>query len=99
MTDLTIEKDFPWGMRYDRTRLYYRGPLERLVMITNPAMVEAFEAALVRREAPNFLRNLRLVDGLYQEARALGVFPLSDPLDGIEVDLRLAQALNVRTTA
>lgn len=68
-----------------------------LQMITNPAIVEAFESAQVRREAPNFPHNLRLVDALYQEARALGVFPLNDPLDGIEVDIRLARALNVRT--
>ncbi|HEX9742062.1 MAG TPA: hypothetical protein VGA17_04665 [Nitrospiraceae bacterium] len=68
-------------------------------MITNPALVEAFESAQASRQAPDFLRNLRLVDALYQEARTLNVFPLKDPLDGIEVDIRLAQALNVRTAA
>jgi hypothetical protein len=39
--------------------------------------------------------NLRVVEALYEEARSLGVFPLANPLDGIEVDLRLAKALNV----
>jgi hypothetical protein len=68
-------------------------------MITNPALVEAFENAQVSRQAPDFLRNLRLVDALYQEARTLNIFPLKDPLDGIEVAIRLAQALNVRTAA
>jgi len=68
-------------------------------MITNPALVEAFEDAQARQDAPDFFRNIRLVDALYQEARALGVFPLKDPLDGIEVDIRLARALNVRTAA
>ncbi len=68
-------------------------------MIKNPAMVEAFENAQARQETPDFLRNVRLVDALYEEARALGVFPLQDPLDGIEVDIRLARALNVRTAA
>ncbi len=68
-------------------------------MITNPAMVTAFEAEQVRLDAPDFFRNLRLLDALYHEARTLGVFPLKDPLDGIETDIRLAQALHVRTTA
>jgi glycine/D-amino acid oxidase-like deaminating enzyme len=68
-------------------------------MITNPALVEAFERAQARQTTPGFLHNLRLVDALYQEARALGAFPLNNPLDGIEVDIRLARALNVRTAA
>jgi hypothetical protein len=68
-------------------------------MITNPAMVEAFEDAQARQETPDFLRNMHLVDALYEEAHALGAFPLKDPLEGIEVDIRLAQALNVRTAA
>lgn len=66
-------------------------------MITNPALVEAFEHAQARQATPGFLHNLRLVDALHQEARTLGIFPLKDPLDGIEVDIRLAKALNVRT--
>ncbi len=68
-------------------------------MITNPAMVAAFEAEQASQAAPDVLRNLRLLDALYHEARTLGVFPLKDPLDGIEVDIRLARALHVRTTA
>ena len=35
-----------------------------------------------------------IAEALYEEARALGVFPLKDSLDGIEVDIRLARALN-----
>jgi hypothetical protein len=35
---------------------------------------------------------------LYEEARLVGAWPPADPLAGIEVDLRLAQALNVRPT-
>lgn len=68
-------------------------------MLTNPALVEAVENAQARQATPGFLHNLRLVDALYEEARTLGAFPLKDPLDGIEVDIRVAKALNVRTAA
>lgn len=68
-------------------------------MMTNPAMVAAFEAEQASLAAPDFFRNLRLLDALYQEARTLGVFPLKDPLDGIETDIRLARVLHVRTAA
>ena len=35
----------------------------------------------------------------FAQACAHGVFPLKDPLDGIEVDIRLARALHVRPAA
>jgi hypothetical protein len=34
---------------------------------------------------------------LYEEARSLGIFPLKEPLDGIESDIHLARRLNVQT--
>ena len=33
---------------------------------------------------------------MYQEARALGVYPLKNPLEGVEVKIRLAEVINVR---
>lgn len=48
----------------------------------------------------NYERNLRILEAMYQEAKSLGVFPLKDPLDGIEADLKLARVLNsVRITS
>jgi hypothetical protein len=38
--------------------------------------------------------NFRIVEALYREAVALGVFPPKDPLEGIEVDIRVARAVN-----
>ncbi len=35
-----------------------------------------------------------MVDSMYDEAVALGVIPLKDPLDGLEVDLRIAKVVN-----
>jgi hypothetical protein len=68
-------------------------------MIRDVAALRRFEDDLARGEKPDFARNLRLVDSLYREAAQFGVFPRKDPMDGIEVVLRIAKALNrVRKT-
>jgi len=38
-------------------------------------------------------------EALFEEAKLLGVFPLKDPLEGVDVDIRLAQVLNVQIPA
>ena len=68
-------------------------------MIKHPELVAAFENTLVRTTPADFFQNLKIIEALYREACLLGVFPLRNPLEGIEVDLRLAKVLNVRTTA
>jgi len=41
---------------------------------------------------------LRIFEAMWKEAMLLGVLPLKDPLEGIEVDIRIARILNdVRT--
>jgi len=42
---------------------------------------------------------MKIYEALYEEARLLGIFPLKNPLDGIESDILLARVLNVRKTA
>ena len=54
----------------------------------------AFERELIRREKPDLIRNLKIVEALFQEAVELGVFPLKDPLEGLEVDIRIAKVIN-----
>ncbi len=68
-------------------------------MLKNPELVKNFENSLLRRTHPDYFRNLQIFEALYQEARSLGVFPLKDPLEGIEIDIRLAKVINVRTSA
>ena len=46
---------------------------------------------------PDYFRNLTIFEELYREARALGVLPVKDPLEGIDTDIRLAGILNVQT--
>ena len=67
-------------------------------MLKRSDLVEAFEMELMRRDGVDHQRNLRVVEALYEHARRLGALPLEDPLAGIEVDIRLAKILNVRST-
>ena len=53
-----------------------------------------FEINFLKEEKVNLARNFRIVDALYKEAVALGIIPLKNPLDGIEVDLKIAKAVN-----
>jgi len=68
-------------------------------MIKNEAALQKFERELARKEKVDVVRNLRLVEAMYEEARFLGVFPPRDPLSGIEVDVKIARVVNsVRKT-
>jgi hypothetical protein len=65
-------------------------------MIRKPELVARFEDELARREPPDYRRNLAIFEALFCEARALGLLPGPDPLEGLEDDIRLARALNSR---
>ena len=67
-------------------------------MLKRTPLLDAFEARL-RAEPPDIALARRIVEALFAQACAHGVFPLKDPLDGIEVDIRLARALHVRPAA
>jgi hypothetical protein len=62
-------------------------------------LLGAFEKEQIQNSKPDFFKNLRIFEALYEEAKQLGVFPLKDPLEGIEVDIRLAKVLNARKVA
>ena len=68
-------------------------------MLKRHPLMEGFEKNQRRLSAPDYHLNLKIFEAMYQEAKRLGAFPLKDPLEGLEVDLRLARALNVRGTA
>jgi hypothetical protein len=63
-------------------------------MILNRAELKKFEKELIRAEKVDLHQNLAILDALYDEACALGVFPLEDPLDGFDVDLKIARVIN-----
>jgi len=72
--------------------------LEKKV-IRESKLLREFENAQLRRRPVDYRENLRIVEALYEEARALKAFPPSNPLDGIEVDLQLARVINVYTNS
>ncbi|HED04509.1 MAG TPA: hypothetical protein ENI60_07065 [Candidatus Fraserbacteria bacterium] len=63
-------------------------------MIQDKALWEHFEAEQARREGVDFERNLKVVEVLYREARALGAFraPMPSPPD-LEAELLIARVI------
>ncbi|MFN3533756.1 MAG: hypothetical protein ACK4WB_00020 [Desulfatiglandales bacterium] len=53
-----------------------------------------FEREYIAKSIPSFSENLRIFEALYREAVSLGVLPLKNSLEGIEVDIRIAKILN-----
>ena len=68
-------------------------------MIKNSEKLRELEDSLSKKESLSVLEAYKLLNSLYRYARTLGVFPLKDPLLGLESDLELARKLNnVRRT-
>lgn len=66
-----------------------------LMMIKRPDMLQEFEDDFARKEGRiPYARAMTIFSSLWREGRSLGVFPGEDPLEGIEVDIRLAKVLN-----
>ena len=55
---------------------------------------EKFRTEFLKRDQTNIRKNFLIVEGLYREAVALGIIPLKNPLDGLDVDLRIARVIN-----
>jgi hypothetical protein len=55
---------------------------------------QKFEMEVLRKEKLDIKRNFKIAEALYREAVALGILPFKNPLDGIEVDLRIARVIN-----
>jgi transcriptional regulator with XRE-family HTH domain len=55
---------------------------------------QKFELDFLKKEKVDIVRNFRIAEALYREAVTLGIIPLKDPLDGIEVDLKIARVVN-----
>jgi len=68
-------------------------------MIKDRALWEAWEAQYISSEPPDFRRNLRIFETMYEYARSLGRFPPADSLDGLESRIELARVLNGRKSA
>ncbi len=63
-------------------------------MIRDCERLRQFRREQMRRERPDYLKNLKIFEALYREAQMLGVFDRCDPLEGIEVRIRMARVLS-----
>jgi hypothetical protein len=62
-------------------------------MITNNEF-RKFEIEFIKKAKVDIEKNFCLVEALHHEAVTLGVLPPKNPLEGIEVDLKIAKVLN-----
>jgi hypothetical protein len=68
-------------------------------MIKDTELLAEVEENELRKEKLDYGSALRLFEAMWKEAMLLGVLPLNDPLEGIEVDIKIARILNdVRAT-
>jgi hypothetical protein len=63
-------------------------------MVKDYQELQKFERSLIASEKPDYRKNFRILEEMYQEALELGIFPLKNPLDGIEVDIKIAKVVN-----
>jgi hypothetical protein len=68
-------------------------------MIKRFSLVERFEQNYIKNSALDYHKNMRIFKALYHQARRMNILPLKDPLEGIEVDIRIAGCLNVQTSS
>jgi len=55
---------------------------------------QRFEKEILRSEKLDIKKKFKIVEALYKEALDLGIFPLKDSLEGLEVDIRIAKVIN-----
>lgn len=63
-------------------------------MIKDAGLLGRFEREELKKENMDYESALRIFEGMWLEGMALGVLPLKDPLEGVEVDIRIARMLN-----
>lgn len=63
-------------------------------MIKNYKGFSKFENEILSKEKVDIKRNFFIVEEMYKEARQMGAIPSKNPLDDIEVDIKLAKILN-----
>ena len=63
-------------------------------MIRDRNLLEKFNKEQIKLEKTDYFQSLKLFEEMWKEGLLLGVLPLKDPLEGIEVDMRIAGILN-----
>ncbi len=63
-------------------------------MVRDGQLLSEFNKAYLKTEKSDYFESLKLFEEMWKKGLQLGVLPLKDPLEGIEVDIRIAKILN-----
>lgn len=63
-------------------------------MIKNATKLKKFERSLIIKKKLSYREALKVYETMHREAVRLGIINSKNILDGIEVDIRIAKALN-----
>jgi len=63
-------------------------------MVRNKIKLQKFYQGLIRKENIPYKKALLIYEALHKEAVSLGVINSKNILEGLEIDLRIARALN-----
>jgi len=63
-------------------------------MIKNKKILEEFERKLIEKERVNVEKNFKIFNELLKFAREMKKIPLPNSLEGIEIDIKYAGAIN-----
>jgi hypothetical protein len=63
-------------------------------LIADKDRLERFESDFLKRDKVDYARNLAILDAMWREAVTLKAFPPADPLEGIDIDMKIAKVVN-----
>ncbi len=63
-------------------------------MIKNVHLIEKMEKDFISRQKLSYKQSLHIFESMWDEAVRLGILPPIDPLEGIEVDIKIAKVIN-----
>lgn len=63
-------------------------------MIKNNTTWRDFENKLKKTQKVNIIENFAIMEAMYKEAVALKILPLKDLLEGLEIKIKIAKAVN-----
>jgi len=63
-------------------------------MIKNKPKLDKFHRKLIKEENLSYKKALSIYEALHREAVSLGIINSENILEGLEVDLRIARAIN-----
>jgi len=64
--------------------------------VKNANKLREFEDSFIRKSSLSYREKLKIFDALYMEALKLGIFPSENPLEGLDVKIRMVRILSGR---